>query len=75
MKVTKAVVNKTQKPLKISLPQGKALHLGPRQKGQISIHSLEHPPVKQLLEEKKIDIFDAAEHDEMLPPDERVDVA
>ena len=51
-----AVTNKTGKPLSISLPRGKTLHLGPRKSGQISSHDLEHPALRKLLDAGAIEI-------------------
>ena len=46
----RVVVNKTSRPLKIHLPQGKTLHLGPRKEGQVTAQALESPGVKRLVE-------------------------
>ena len=51
-----AVTNKTGKPLSISLPRGKTLHLGPRKSGQISSHDIEHPALKKLVDAGTIEI-------------------
>jgi hypothetical protein len=51
-----AITNKTGKPLSIPLPRGKTLHLGPRMRGQISSHDLEHPPLRKLIDAGTIDI-------------------
>ena len=50
------VTNKTGKPLSIALPRGKTLHLGPRKSGQISLHDIEHPSLKKLVDEGAIEI-------------------
>lgn len=50
------ILNKTPRPLKISLPGGKVLRLGPKMVGQISPKAAEHPPLKKLLEEGVIEI-------------------
>ena len=44
------ITNKTQKPLKLPLPGGKRLFLGPGKTGQVSPQALEHPLLKKLLE-------------------------
>ena len=41
--------NKTRLPLRVPLPGGKKLHLGPGQAGQVTPKALEHPPLKALL--------------------------
>lgn len=50
------ILNKTARPLKISLPGGKVLRLGPKMTGQIAAKAAEHPPVKKLIEEGAIEI-------------------
>jgi len=50
------ILNKTPRPLKISLPGGKMLRLGPKMTGQISPKAAEHPPVKKMLEEGILEI-------------------
>lgn len=52
----KTIVNKTHKPIKVPLPQGKVLHLGPNQKGQISHKAVDHEPLKKLVAEGTIEI-------------------
>jgi hypothetical protein len=54
----RVVVNKTSKPLKIRLPQGKTLHLGPRKEGQVTPQALESPGVKRLVESGELAILD-----------------
>jgi hypothetical protein len=54
----KTVINKTQTPLKLPLPRGKSLHLGPRQSGQIRNEAAEHPALKKLIEAGKIEFVD-----------------
>ncbi|MFK5956910.1 MAG: hypothetical protein QM477_10755 [Planctomycetota bacterium] len=49
--------NKTPRPLKISLPGGKVLRLGPRMTGQISPKAAEHETLKKLLDEGVIEIL------------------
>ncbi|MCP4093278.1 MAG: hypothetical protein GY747_07500 [Planctomycetes bacterium] len=48
--------NKTPRPLKIPLPGGKVLRLGPGKTGQITAKASEHPPVKKLIEDGTIEI-------------------
>jgi len=54
------VVNKTHRPLKVHLPQGKVLHLGPRMKGQISPHVRDSAGVKKLVEAGELEVLDSA---------------
>lgn len=48
--------NKTNRPLRIPLPAGKRLHLGPAKTAKIVPKSLEHPPVKALLDSGEIEV-------------------
>jgi hypothetical protein len=57
----KTVVNKTRTPLKVPLPRGKSLRLGPNKTGQIADGAAEHAGVKKLVEAGKIEIFDGGD--------------
>ena len=57
----KTVVNKTMAPLKVPLPRGKSLHLGPKKTGQIADGAAEHAAVMKLVEAGKIEIFDGGD--------------
>lgn len=59
----KTVVNKTSVPLKLPLPRGKSLHLGPRQSGQIRDEAADHPAVKKLVDTGKVALFDGESQD------------
>ena len=50
------IINKSKAPLRIPLPGGKKLFLGPGKTGQISPNASEHPPLKKLLDEGAIEI-------------------
>lgn len=52
----KTVVNKTHQPIKVPLPQGKVLHLGPNQTGQISHKAVDHEPLQKLVAAGTIEI-------------------
>jgi len=67
----KIVVNKTHAPIKVPLPRGKVLHLGPDKSGKIAHQDLEHPPLKRLIEEKTIEVEDdgSADSTEKAPYD------
>jgi hypothetical protein len=58
----KTVVNKTRSPLKIELPRGKSLRLGPDGSGRIRDEDAEHEPVKKLLAAGDIEIVAAGTH-------------
>ncbi|MBT7317621.1 MAG: hypothetical protein HN844_00200, partial [Planctomycetes bacterium] len=48
--------NTTKRPLKVSLPQGKKLFLGPNATASIAAKALEHPPVIALIEKGDIEV-------------------
>ena len=52
----KTIVNKTGRPLRVSLPGGKVLHLGPRKSGQIADNAAEHASLRKLIEEGTLEI-------------------
>jgi hypothetical protein len=57
------VSNKTRRPLRVPLPGGRTLHLGPGKAGQISSKDAEHPAIKKLVEDATIELVDeGAEH-------------
>lgn len=57
----KTVVNKTRAPVKVPLPRGKFLHLGPAKTGQIADGAEEHAPLKKLVKAGKIEIFEGGD--------------
>ena len=44
------ITNKTKRPIKVPLPGGKNLFLGPGKTGQITTKTAEHPPLVELIE-------------------------
>ncbi len=56
----KTITNVTRKPLRIRLPRGKTLFLGPNQRAQIRNEAIDHPPVKKLIEAKELEVFDGS---------------
>ena len=50
------ILNKTSRPLRISLPGGKVLRLGPAKVGQITAKAVAHPAVQKLLEEGVVEL-------------------
>jgi hypothetical protein len=52
------IVNKTRQPIKVPLPRGKALHLGPGGEGQVHYSALDRPAVKKLIVAGKIEVLD-----------------
>lgn len=58
----KTVRNKTHRPLRVRLSQGKTLHLGPLKEGQISDHDVEAAGVTRLVEASELEILDEGSH-------------
>ena len=52
----KTIQNKTNAPLRVPLPRGKKLHLGPGKTGQIAHQDLEHKPLQKLVKDGKLEI-------------------
>lgn len=52
----KTITNKSRKPLKVPLPGGKFLHLGPLKSGQIADGAADAPAIKRLIKAKEIEI-------------------
>ena len=52
----KTVLNKTHRPLKIGLSQGKVLRLGPGKRGQIATQDAERESLKSLIAAGEIEI-------------------
>lgn len=44
------ITNTTKRPIRVRLPGGKTLHLGPGQSGKIAAAASEYPPVVALVE-------------------------
>lgn len=59
----KTVTNKTRSPLKIPLPRGKSLHLGPGKTGQLRDDAAAQPRVQKLVEAGSIEILDGGKTD------------
>ena len=56
--VMKTIVNKTRRPLKIKLSQGRVLRLGPAKEGQIATQDAERESVKKVVEAGDVEIID-----------------
>ena len=54
----KTIVNKTNRPLKIKLAQGRTLRLGPAKEGQIATSDAERESVQAMIEAGDVAIFD-----------------
>jgi hypothetical protein len=53
----KTIQNKTNAPLRVPLPRGKKLHLGPGKSGQIAHQDADHEPLQRLIKEGKLEIL------------------
>ncbi len=53
----KTVQNKTRRPLRVPLPRGKSLHLGPGKTGQVSAEATDHPAFKKLVEAGELEVL------------------
>ena len=58
----KTIINKTRKPMRIGLPGGKTLHLGPARTGQISDEASQAPGIRRLVEAGEIEIVGEESH-------------
>ena len=54
----KTIINKTGRPLKITLSQGRVLRLGPRKEGQIATPDAERESVKKMIAVGEVSVFD-----------------
>jgi len=59
----KTVINKTRAPLKVPLPRGKSLHMGPGKSGQIRDEDADHAGLKKLVEAGKLELVEGGHHD------------
>jgi len=57
------VTNKTNRPLRVPLPGGKTLHLGPGKSGQISSKDAQHGALQKLVADATIELVDEETHD------------
>ncbi|MDX1632894.1 MAG: hypothetical protein R3234_13570 [Thermoanaerobaculia bacterium] len=53
----KEIKNTTNRPLRVPLPQGKTLHLGPRHTGEVAASALEHPPFQEMVESGEVEVL------------------
>ena len=59
----KTIINRSRRPVKIVLPRGKTLHLGPSGRGQIHDDALERPALKKLIEAGEIEVLGEGGHE------------
>ena len=53
----KTILNRTSRPIRIRLPRGKTLHLGPSKTGHISDDGLSREAVQELLRAGQIEVI------------------
>lgn len=53
---TMEIINRTKRPLRVPLPGGKKLFLGPGKNGQVAPKAAEHPPLKKLIDDGEIEV-------------------
>ena len=54
----KTIKNKTNRPLRVPLPRGRTVHLGPGKSGQIATAAAEHAGLKKLVDAGEIEILE-----------------
>lgn len=54
----KTIKNKTNRPLRVPLPRGKTVHLGPAKSGQITAEAAEYTGLKKMIDAGEIELFD-----------------
>ncbi len=58
----KSIRNTTITPIRVPLPQGKVLHLGPRQTGQVADQATDHAALAKLIAAGKIEVVEEGGH-------------
>lgn len=58
----KTIVNRRRLPIRVPLPGGKVLHLGPSKTGQIADAHADLPAVRKLIDSGAIALFGEGEH-------------
>lgn len=61
--MAKTIINKTVMALRVPLPGGKVLHLGPKKTGHVSPHDADHPPLQKLVEAGQVELMDDFENE------------
>lgn len=57
----KTIRNKTHAPIRVPLPRGKVLHLGPDSEGQIAHTDVDHEPLQKLVGDGILEVVDDQE--------------
>jgi hypothetical protein len=56
----KTIKTNTKRPLRVPLPRGKTIHLGPAKTGQITVEAAEYAGLKKLVAAGDIEVVDEA---------------
>lgn len=56
------IFNTTAHSIKVPLPHGKVLHLGPRKTGKITAKAVDHPPIAKLVETGDLEMVGDSDH-------------
>jgi len=64
----KTIINKSRRPIRIALPRGKTLHLGPGSLGQVHDDALERPALQKLIEAGEIELLGDESQGSEAPP-------
>ena len=59
----KTIIDKTRRPLKIKLSQGRVLRLGPSKEGQIATQDAERESVQRIIQAGEVEVFDNSSSD------------
>lgn len=59
----KIIKNKTNRPLRVPLPRGKTVHLGPGKSGQVTTEAAEYARLKKLVDAGEIELVEESEGD------------
>jgi hypothetical protein len=62
----KEILNTSAMPLRIPLPGGKTLHLGPKKVAQIADNATEHPAIQKLIKDGSVKVLGEGERHESL---------
>ena len=60
----KTIRNKTRRPLRVPLPGGKVLHLGPAKDGQIADGAVQHAGLQKLVKAGDLEVLGGGERAE-----------
>ena len=59
----KTILTKTTGPIRVPLPLGKILHLGPNKTGEIAARAVDHPPLAKLVAAGDLEVAGDGHHE------------